>query len=567
MLYVVTRLRRLITNSHFSLGSARFSSTAAALQCLALLTNIGHLPGIYGVEKGVTRFLFSKNLDEPLRLLFDAARQDLRNRGDRARVRYCGQVSQAANALLNEKNYLGLSRLLGIFKLVTNFDARSEVPDWMLRDFYIPFFLPKLRKPDARWFELDEYFDSARRLAYLNQDTTLVASPITVALSPLLSNLVDPDGLTRDTLVQSREILAAYEHTVYERFYHALEARKIAALVARRTLIRLESESDPVKTILSWLYEHNLGLVAQSKKLRKDIRQANLVGSISLRSFLPGLPMQISEAEDNLKDLLASPSRSVPNLAVGVQSYVPPDSQHSIEPDHVYIDAFVLGKMRANHVGRLIRWVADKLDTVGGDPADDILWMAKPEIARNYENLLRRIVEVAWPDIHIELKPWPLSRLGKFASRSEQRDDICVWFASSDMGDEFTKHVLRRKSDVPRGYTSIRDELYGLSQLRAELRRTWRNNRSPPRKRFFLITASIRLSKHIEETKIEREFDGGILQISAPTGVACLYLVETKGKRTSRAAANVLTGKLQALQLNDHVQRLKSHSAYANLSM
>lgn len=204
------------------------------------------------------------------------------------------------------------------------------------------------------------------------------------------------------------------------------------------------------------------------------------------------------------------------------------------------------------------------------DPAssdDDYAWLVRPEVARIYEVLLGRVIEVAWPGMRLEVKPWPLSRLGKFKDRGTEADRISIWFVSSDLSDKLTGHIVRDISTVPVPYTSIRDELRGLSQLRNDLRRSWKTNRTRPRKRHFLITGSVRLSKPTGTDQIEREFDGGILQLSSRTGPPRLYLLETKGAQTPAAAANRLTEKLGALGLRGEVVRLRSHSAYAVLKM
>lgn len=98
MLYVVTRLRRLVTNSAFALGAGNFSSMAAALQCLALLSNIGHLPGTYGVEKGVARFLLSNNRQSPSNCLF----RSVLGRQTRA----VKKIIDGANKYLQDNDYL-----------------------------------------------------------------------------------------------------------------------------------------------------------------------------------------------------------------------------------------------------------------------------------------------------------------------------------------------------------------------------------------------------------------------------------------------------------------------------
>jgi hypothetical protein len=559
MLYVVTRLRRLVTNSRFSLGAADFSSMAAALQCLALLSNIGHLPGTYCAEKGVARFLLGRSKDAPIDCLFEA-----NFGGDLAAIR---PTVEAANSFLRENDYLALNRLCAVVKLATNFGGRAPVPQWLAQDFFVPFVLRDRRLMTPRWSELDEYFDTSRRLAYLNRDTALVDSPITVGLSPLLSNLVDPAGLTKEALLQSQEITSAYEHTVYEKFYHAPEARKATAVVAASVLARLQGDADPAATITTWMYGHDMDDVVNPETIRQRLRDANFVGTVSLRSFFLTLSRRESEAESSLEKLLGSSAREQVQAAVTASKYVALDSQHTIQPDHVHLDALVLGQVKARHVGLLLKWVADDLDSSYDDPADVYASLVKPELGRIYEALLGRLIAVAWPGMFLEMTSWPLSRLGKFRARDDERSDISIWHTSSDLDDKLTKHILRDTSTVPQPLTSIREELRGLSQLRAQLRKPWKTNSTRPRKRHFLITASIRLSKPAGQGRTEREFDGGILQLSSRTGAAHLYVIETKGAQTPDAAAHSLQEKLGALDLVGAVTRLKKRSAYAALTM
>jgi hypothetical protein len=528
---------------------------AAALQCLALMSNIGHLPGTYCVEKGVARFLLGRGANSPSNCLFEATFED-----DPAAIR---QTVEAANHLLREDDYLALSRVCAVVKIVTNFGGRVVVPQWLAQDLFIPFVMHDLRSADPRWSELDEYFDASRRLAYLNRDTALVDSPITVGLSPLLSNLVDPEGLTREALLQSQEITSAYEHTVYERFYHAPEARKATAVVAASVLARLRGEANPAATITRWMYGHDMNEVVNPETVSQRIRDANLVGTISLRTFFFAFSGTESAIESSLEKLLGSDGEEHIRAAVAACKYVPPDSRHALEPDQIHLDALVLEQVSARHVGLLLKWVADELDSSYDDPADFYAWYVKPEVGRIYEVLLGQLVAVAWPDVRLEIRSWPLSRLGKFRARSDERGDVSIWHVSSDLDDKFTKHIVRDTSTVPPALRSIRDELRGMSQLRVQLRKTWGTNRTRPRKRHFLITASIRLSKPAEQGRMEREFDGGILQLSSRTGSARLYLIETKGAQTPDAAVNRLVEKLEALGLGRDVTPLKSRSAYA----
>jgi len=374
--------------------------------------------------------------------------------------------------------------------------------------------------------------------------------------------------LIEAAIYQSKEILAAFEHTVFEKLYHSPEARKVSSVLSCRVLQKLSNDPNAIDTIFRWIGDHRLGAVTKSRSLNRTIARASHIGSISIRNFLPDLPDSISETEKDITKFLGAAGGNGLEFAVSVQRYAPPDSKYSIEPDHIYIDAFVLGGAKARQVTRLFQWVADKLDTRDADPDDYVMWLERPEINRNYEALLARAIELAWPGINLHrLTPWPLTRLGKFSDRDEGRDEVTLWLTSSDLNDKCTRHIVRRVSTVPRQLVAIRGEINGLAQLRSRLRSSWKKNRTLPRKRFFLITASVVLSGMKHEGTVEREFDGGLLEISARTGAANLYLLETKGRGTAARAANELTSKLRALNLRGTVTKLKNHSAFATISL
>lgn len=301
--------------------------------------------------------------------------------------------------------------------------------------------------------------------------------------------------------------------------------------------------------------------------IRQRIVDATQVGAVSLRTFFCSLSGTESEIENRLETLIGPSQQHEIQSAVAVCKYVPSDSPYAFEPDQVHLDALVLKNVKASHVGRLLKWVADDLENGRDDPADFFAWHVKPEVGRIYETLFSQFIAIAWPELRVKIRSWPLSRLGKFKMRDDERGDIPIWHASSDLNDKFTKHIVRDMSNVPPALTSIRDELRGLAQLRTRLQRPWRNNRGRPRKSHFLITASIRLSKDTTGEPIEREFDGGILQISSRTGSAQLYLLETKGAQTPAAAENTLKRKLEALNIRGSLARLKSRSAYATLAL
>ncbi len=576
MLYVIDRLKGLFGSATFNLGNnkKKFSSTAAALQCLALLSNIGHLPGTYAVEKGVTRFFLRGKGNGSLKsLLSDAPWRHGKPH----------RVIREADSHLRLYDYLSLNRLLGLIKLGTNFHGKHEVPSWLVDDLYAPFLLEELRPPNPRWSNIEEWFDTARRLAYLNHDTTVVEFPLTVDVSRLLSNVFQSEHLSETALNESREILAAYEHMVYERFYHEPAARKVTAVVASRIRELLEAEEDPAGKIVQWLYDSQLTELQENQELEQEVEQANLVASVSLRTLFPSLnhPWQIENEIVGKMSVVGIQE----NCIASVLEYQPCRLEHAIEPDHTYIDTYVLGRPQSKHVGRLICWIADSLDEVversdkkddaknhyrNDDRDDPVFWMTRDALEPVYRELIARLVEVAWPGHRISFVPWPLSRLGKWHFRGYERDNsdrIAIWLAGRTLDDEIAKHIVRRPNASTTGHGALAAELGGLRQLRTRLRRGFGSNYRP-RRRYFLLTASIRLIKgESQGGQIEKEFDGGVLQVPATPGAAYLYVLETKGANTARAAVNKLREKINALQLRGEVAALPHRSAYARLSL
>jgi hypothetical protein len=451
--------------------------------------------------------------------------------------------------------------LLGILKLFSDFNDKAAVPNWLLRDFYAPFVIPELRSDDIQWAEIDEFFGVARRLAYLNRDTALIDSPVTIGLAPLLSKMSDAGGLSREALAHTREIIAAFEHTVYERFYHAPAARKATAIVSAWVYDFLDSTHASAQKIEEWLFKNDLADIIDLPKMSKTIREAHTVGSISSRSFFLLMPQTVSSIEQNILKAIKAATDPDCRVTAGVNVYEPAESKHTLEPDHAYLDAFVNGKPTSPQAGRFLAWAADQFDEMRDDADERLGWLIKPDTNSIYAELLLRIIQLAWEDARIDLRPWPLSRFGKF--KGQLQSDIGIWHSSADLSDGLTRHIVRKPKVRPKGLRAVQDELAGLSQLRVTLRRNLARYRTRPRRRLFLLTSSVRIFKGT----VLREFDGGILQISARTGRATLYLLETKGRSTPEKAANTLRMKLQDLGVVGHVHRLKSRSAYVEVKL
>jgi hypothetical protein len=75
-LHFAQKMSVIAGTADFTLGGVSFSSSLAAFQTIALAWNIGHLPGTFGVEKGVHRFLMNRSRNNPTEFLQVAHRTD-----------------------------------------------------------------------------------------------------------------------------------------------------------------------------------------------------------------------------------------------------------------------------------------------------------------------------------------------------------------------------------------------------------------------------------------------------------------------------------------------------------
>ncbi len=297
MLHMAVQFRNAHPTTGFKLGGGVFSSTAALFQTFALLQNVGHLPGTFAVEKGVLRFLRRED-----------GRLESLPWPDRVTEAQRAQLFEQLEQFLDAADYNGMSRVVGLLKLLIGLGPKQEVrvPPWVTM-LYAAWFLPDLRLEEEqdRWAAAELEFSWIRRLAYLNQDTALVATPTTVSVAPLLARAAsDPLGVG-DAMRHSREVLRAFEHTIYEGFYHHPRARAVAAVAAHLTEARLREAPHWQDELLKWAYSASLDDVVLDGGIARLSGETRPVMSISLRGRFASLDVPLVEAEHELIDALS----------------------------------------------------------------------------------------------------------------------------------------------------------------------------------------------------------------------------------------------------------------------
>jgi len=538
MLHYAAALKTEGMSADFRIGNTEFSSGHAALQCIALMWNAGHLPGTFAVEKGVYRFLHSRSASRPAAPI----------RWPKKRLLPVKSIQNTANHRLREDGYLTVARVLAVVKLL----AIASGPDDWLFDFVPSFACPFLLEYDSsdspQWSKLRQAFKLVRHLAYLTLDTHISG----LRWAPRIPDLLDDQlkkspsdlALLCDTI---SEVLSPFERMTYDAVYHSPEARREAALLASRVSAHLKAQPHPARIIEEWLSAGLLRELRLGRRPKPGTHQ--IAASLRLRSHF-------STAQESVAKLETALDRKGFAYPI-VLEYRAWNSETMTEPDELLVDIVESRSPSPSDVGRLLAWFLAKFDSSTADPIDELELLRKAELASTYRSLLRRAVELAFPQVTVRLDPWDLSSIRLL----KDMRNIAVWASGAKLDDPVVGRLLRKRDrHRPAVRPSIYVELMGLRELRLHLRRRWRAKEL--RQRWLVVTGSVRFRRDGRDLI---EYDGGLLRISSRSGSLTWYGLESKSRHGD--PAHVLRRKLDALKVNAKVHALGTRHAFAELPL
>lgn len=559
MLFVASRLRMPGTTVGATFGGVEFSSIAAAIQTLALLCNVGHLPGTFGVEKGVIQWLLERHPGSPSRALpwiseyFDAS--------------FAKELHRNLDGYLLAKDYGGLHRVLSVAKVCRKLiDKPDPTVRGMLVDFFIPYLLTERRaaRQVAKWETIDRHYQTVRHISYLNLDASFADVPVQVDVAGLLEKFSENERQSEDLLEQAHEVLGAYEHAVYERLYHRAESRQVIATVAHLVKEKLEGCLSPKHILAQWLDASDIQEVVPEKALDKAEEHFERVASLSVRSLYLD-----TQARPAARELSLGKKVSESQAPACVLVYEPWERRHHDEPPHTYVDVFASGRPTPCHVGRVIAWFSNEMDKLGAslsEHGDTYDLLRKRDLGQVYASLVSDAVRLAWGKT-LSLHPWPLADMGV---GPPNMPPVAAWRGNWDLSDPHIKSMLRRKqTQVHKHLRATLAELRGLADLRDMLLKQDKKSSGPPKRRrqaHLVLTSSIRVIG--ENGKIDAEFDGGILRIASRSGRLTLHALETKAASTGQRALNDLEKKLRKLGVSaSSIDKLGERSAHCALTL
>ncbi len=540
MLYFCSKLRAQGMNSPFRIGNVRFSSQIAALQTIALLWNIGHLPGTYSVEKGIYQYLLSHDRDDPTSAL-PWPGEDIAKK-----------FKPLAAQILRREDYQGLSRVLSVMKLIALCGDADDDLRTVVSDYAGPFLLGTDDPPSFQWPKLRAAFKLVRHLAYLTLDTPCTGLTWSPRIPALLQQTLTAGSTDLSEIVTVvSEVLSPIERAVYKSIYHSSEARKECAITSRLVYDRLSHSANAGDEILNWM---KLGLQRDLRLGRRpSVESLQRVASFPIRShYLPELdpPTQI-ELELRKRGF----SHPV------VLKYNSWNSDALFEPDEVIVDVLKTGVVSADEVGSLILWVMSRFEEADASPSSTLATWQKNEIEPVYSALLSQVVWSCRTGWTLRVQPWPLSDFGLFRNTDMQEGRGGIWASNSRLDDAIARHLFRDRS---KGIAAERRDNYveldGLRKLRRQLRNKW--HQKEPRQRWLILMGSVQLWAASHPII---EFDGGLIRLSTRSGKMTLYGMESKTGNQSPAAS--LRRRLKESQIRAEVQTLPPKHAFVELPL
>jgi len=536
MIYYANNFKLRGMNGNFRIGEIPFSSGISALQSISLIWNIGHLPGTFGVEKGICRYLFELNSKTPI--------QSLNWRfSDTGQVK---KIIKEANNLFLSEGYLSISRILSIFKLLTYVNSKTDDFFNFIVQFAAPFLLEYDEPFSLQWHKLRSAFKIVRHLAYLTIDTPISGIQWAPNIPSLVESLLSNENITIDDFGDKiSEILSPFERSIYEEIYHRHDTRKEAAILANSVYNRLSSEG--IELIEDWL---QAGL-KRELKLGKILDRSRLyiAASIKLRShFIPN-----TKVYSKLENSLRKRKFQFP----AIFEYKAWNSDIMIEPDEIIID--VMSKTpNTQEVGRLIYWLIKNFDNINTKIDEPFELLRKESLLNSYKILLSRAVEIKFGKVFVKITPWNFKRMGLFSKMPSHRQ-VSVWASDSTLDDFFTKHLVRKRKDS----MELRDEyqeILGIRALRKKLIKEQRSKKS--RNKYLVVAGSVTFYRKDRDLI---EYDGGLLKISPKNGYLTWYGLETKRGRIN--PERCLRKKLAVLEVQGKIIRLSSKHAYVELRL
>jgi len=491
------------------------------LQILALVINIGHLPGTFSVEKGVSRFL--------------NARKDLL-------ASLLREADLKANNLLVD--YTNLNRILALVKLNewltsadTDFHEPLKVAKKLLSEVILNI------APTEHRRRMFEYFNLIRRFAYQTLDCLYVNLPVVIDYKGFVFR---PHIFSPKVRYLVSDLVDNYTRVVYNQIYHSDEACRLVAIWSDAIYHLLEKSQNPLYDIKKWLKK---ALIDDIPVTLKEDNPKNVLSITLPHRFGPNLLTRAFHAKNvdvlEMEILKENPSSKtailyIPGLRGELRFSLFINSDLDISPS-MLIWVLIWFYQKFNDVlggtGLFIKATVERLlEITAGEGIESTINVAPDEF------------------FHERIQPFlvPEDKIKIF--RASQKEDALKLF---------------KDKEQPDWEPLVKAQFLECKMLKEVTYKVWERPKKGIVKYYVVIPGQIKFRSHEEDLC---EFDGALLKITKPKGKkkskTSLFLLEAKsGRRTAiEDAQRDLQNKLQKLggvYAQGKVKKLGRKSAYA----
>ena len=508
-----------------------FISDRDILQLLGIISNIGHLPGTFSVEKGVVRFLYKRVPD------FFSKFKD------------------------TTIDYNNLHKLLAIRKLEEwKRIASGEVLDAINCAIYL--IKQQIRKDfENKWVQnVMNIFNYARRAAYQLLDCPYINMPVQVLyrdFTGCISYILEDKG----AMTAFNTLSDAYTILVYDQIYHSQKSKLTVVKWCNTTYESLMKDQDPTKLIDSWMNLSKLEeLRVEDVECEYELIFSAKVPYAFETSFLTDelinynvdkLELSIEDDLDNcISQILYIPGLREPLTLIDLSA-----GHISLS---VYAKRAMSKKEKIDKLLHFLRWVYNNFNnsiSVG------VLYL---EILRS---ILIFITELKQVKVEIQLSYQVFKNID---SRILIPEDVIA--VEKSYGDN-KRLILKRYQLAPKKEIKEKEQkskFHECECLMELIKRRWPETKRGESKYCVIIPGRIR---YIKGRRDICEFDGAIITLSFK-GIkllsAKLFLIEARGGRRAgeTSAKKDIRNKIEKLKVEKaKIWKIMRKNAYAELDL
>jgi len=507
------------------------------LEVMALIANIGHVPGTFAIEKGIARAIHTNNnLFEDLR---KASGLD-------------GQLN------ISQIDYLSLNKLLCLLKLQ---DLRGKVESNKKKIIEVAYDLAKdifTNEPRTEHRKrILFYFNQFRRIAYQYLDSFYIDLPLKLELAKFISDLPKITSPNKSELNYVFDILSQYTRILYSRLYHSEQARKAALDYAKEAEKYVSQGDNAIDQIRKLLLLHSLPdeLITPSAKQsgNRHLFSGYIPTKFGMEWLIEAFRQDgIEKLETELEKKLQTVDADVKVVIFYVPGLKESVSGESTSGDIILDVVYTNDKDRFKTLAALTSFLRNKIRTLG----EGYVW--KEIFQTTLSHFLKDVT------VDIKLFPYDFFRDDRMPIINEE-DKISLFFAGEK---EKALRYFKRNPEESWG-PQKKEEFAEVSALRQLLKKTMKAKRGI---RHLHLIVPGRVSFWRGEREV-CEFDGAQIKIAMKADSLRkleLHLVEAKTGHKDKTdnIKKLLKEKLRRLGVPKSKEyKLGKKSAYSLITL